>query len=111
MVVVKGTEKKNGPFPGDDVLYSFKLFSNPALKQKAGSAVFTCYYDVAKHASCDGYFLLAHGTVLATGSVMFNSTRFDLSVSGGTSGYLGAQGQVKATPAPHQAQRFAFALQ
>ncbi len=108
--VTKGTEQKDGPFPGDDVLYSFKLYANQSLVKRAGSAVFTCYYDVAKHANCDGYFTLAGGSLLARGAVVFNSTRFTLSVAGGTDKYLGVRGAVAAVPAPKHAQRFHFTL-
>jgi hypothetical protein len=110
-VVVKGSEQKDGPFPGDDVLYTFDLYSGAALKHKAGSAEFTCYYDLAKHATCDGYFELPRGLILATGSVVFNSSRFTLAVEGGTTTYLGADGQVTAAPTAKEAQRFRFALE
>jgi hypothetical protein len=109
-VILKGTEKNDGPFPGDDVLYSFRLFENSRLTKRAGSAIFTCYYDVAKHATCDAYFDLADGSVLATGSVVFNAPRFRLSVGGGTSAYFAANGQVVAKPAARKAQRFDFQL-
>jgi len=110
-IVVKGSEKNGGPFPGDDVLYSFDLYKNAALKKSAGSAVFTCYYDIGRHATCDGYFELPGGLILATGSVVFDSSKFTLSVEGGTSSYFGKRGQVAAAPAVEKSQRFRFTLE
>ena len=110
VIVAKGQEKGNGPFPGDDVLYSFKLHSSADGKTNAGSAIFTCYYDFFKRATCDAYFELKGGVMLASGLVVFSSTRFTLAVTGGTGKYLGVNGEVLATPAAHNAQRLAFVL-
>jgi len=99
VLVANGTEKRNGPFPGDDVLYSFKLYSDPGLSQSAGTAMFTCYYLFAKRATCEAYFDLAKGLVVADGQIAFGSSKFTLGVSGGTKGYLGVRGSVTATPA------------
>src|SRR6202012_393437 len=71
-----GKEKGNGPFPGDDILYGFNLFSDTAHKQSAGTAMFTCYYAFNKQATCDSYFDLAQGLVLASGQVPFGHTTF-----------------------------------
>ena len=101
-----GNEKKGGPFPGDDILYAFKLFSDAARTQPTGTAMFTCYYGFNKRATCDSYFDLDKGLVLASGQVPFGQTRFTLGVTGGTKTYLGALGQLKAAPAAKNAQRF-----
>jgi hypothetical protein len=92
-----GKEKGNGPFPGDDILYSFKLFADAERTQPTGTAIFTCYY---------GFFNLAQGLLLASGQVPFGQARFTLGVTGGTHTYLGALGQLNATPAVKNAQRF-----
>ena len=76
IVNANGKEKGNGPFPGDDILYSFKLYSDPKLDKPAGSAMFTCYYTFAKRATCDSYFELDGGVLLASGQVVFDGTRF-----------------------------------
>jgi hypothetical protein len=110
VIVTKGKEKGNGPFPGDDILYSFKLYSGPKLDRRAGSAIFTCYYTFVKRATCDSYFELNGGLVLASGQIVFNGTRFTLSVSGGTSRYLGALGEVRAAPAGRNAERLELRL-
>src|SRR6476646_11656284 len=38
-----GKQKGNGPFPGDDILYGFKLFADSKRTKPIGSALFTCY--------------------------------------------------------------------
>jgi len=101
-----GKEKGNGPFPGDDVLYAFKLYSDAKRSKPVGTAMFTCYYEFKKRATCDSYFDLANGLVLASGQVPFGATHFTLAVTGGTKAYFGALGQVDSVPAAGNAQRF-----
>jgi len=101
-----GKEKGNGPFPGDDILYGFKLFSDAKRSKPMGSAMFTCYYTFVKRATCDSYFDLARGLLLASGQVRFGRTTFTLGVIGGTHAYLGAIGQVDSAAAAGNAQRF-----
>ncbi len=110
VVITKTKEKGNGPFPGDDLLYSFKLYESQSLVKTAGSAIFTCYYDLVKHAVCDSYFELKDGLILASGAVVFNSTRFTLSVTGGTRKYIGVGGAVNAVPAGKNTQRLDLVL-
>jgi hypothetical protein len=101
-----GKEKGNGPFAGDDILYAFKLFADAERTQPTGTAIFTCYYGFGKRATCDSYFDLAKGLLLATGQVPFGAAHFSLGVTGGTHAYLGALGQLKSEPAARNAQRF-----
>jgi hypothetical protein len=101
-----GKEKGNGPFPGDDILYAFKLYGDAARTKPMGTAMFTCYYGFAKRATCESYFDLAKGLLLASGQVPFGAGRFTLGVTGGTRGYFGALGQLDARPAAGNAQRF-----
>ena len=110
VVITKTKEKGNGPFPGDDLLYTFKLYTSPNRAKTAGSAVFTCYYDLVKHAVCDSYFELKKGLILASGPVVFNSTRFTLSVTGGTRAFIGVGGEVRSAPAAGNAQRLDLLL-
>ncbi len=51
VIVSNGKEKQKGPFPGDDILYTFKLYPTANLTKSNGSAFFTCYYAFAKRAS------------------------------------------------------------
>ena len=113
VIVTNGTEKKNGPFPGDDVLYTFDLHRDATLATSAGHALFTCYFTFVKRATCEAYFELKDGVLLASGVIAFGSSRFTLSVIGGTRAYLGAKGQVVAAPLAgkgKQAQRLDFRL-
>jgi hypothetical protein len=110
VIVAKGKEKGNGPFPGDDILYTFKLYSNAGLTRKNGTALFTCYYNFVKHATCDAYIAFNDGVVLASGPVVFGSTHFTLGISGGTETYRGANGQIVATPGAKNAERLAVRL-
>lgn len=102
----KGKEKGNGPFPGDDILYGFKLFADAKRTKPIGTGMFTCYYEFVKRATCDSYFDLAKGLLLASGQVRFGGTRFTLGITGGTRAYFGALGQVESVPAAGNAQRF-----
>jgi hypothetical protein len=101
-----GKEKGHGPFPGDDILYGFKLFADAKRAKPIGTAMFTCYYGFKKRATCDSYFDLAKGLLLASGQVPFRATHFTLGVTGGTHAYLGALGQLDSMPAVGNAQRF-----
>lgn len=106
IINANGKEKGNGPFPGDDILYAFKLFADAKLTKPIGTAIFTCYYGFEKRATCDSYFDLARGLVLASGQVPYGSSRFALGVTGGTRSYFGALGQVNVVAAVGNAQRF-----
>ncbi|MBV8066190.1 MAG: hypothetical protein JOY73_11740 [Actinobacteria bacterium] len=101
-----GKEKGKGPFPGDDVLYGFKLFGDAKLTKHTGTALFTCYYTFAKRATCDSYFDLPKGLLLASGPVQFGASHFTLGVVGGTKAYFGALGQVESVSVSTKAQRF-----
>jgi hypothetical protein len=103
MTVMKGHEKTTGPLPGDTALYSFNLYTSASMKKKAGTAVYTCDYNFNSKALCQAYYELSGGTLLASGPVdfsTFNSTKFELSVRGGTDTYLGARGELEVSPPP-----------
>jgi hypothetical protein len=108
----KSADAGNGPFPGDVAVYSFKLFTGASLTKSAGSASYTCYYNYKQHALCMAYFELKGdtGTLLGSGPINFNSSGFKMVVTGGTKKYLGAGGQVVATPAARNSQRLNFQL-
>lgn len=106
IIGANGKEKGNGPFPGDDILYAFKLFADAKRAKPIGTAMFTCYYGFEKRATCESYFDLARGLVLASGQVPFGASHFTLGVTGGTRAYFGALGQLDSQPAAGNAQRF-----
>lgn len=101
-----GKEKGLGPFPGDDVLYGFKVFSDAKRTKQVGTAIFTCYYTFAKRATCDSYFELAGGVILASGQVPFGQPHFALGVTGGTQAYFGALGEASSSAAAGNSERF-----
>jgi hypothetical protein len=110
-VIISGAnEKKAGPFPGDDVLYSFQLYTTPTHGKHLGSAIFTCYFNFNKHATCDSYFNLDGGLILASGPIVLGNPRFMLSITGGTQTYLGVLGQMTSSPAPKNTQRYDLQL-
>jgi hypothetical protein len=68
--------------------------------------MFTCYYGFGKRATCESYFDLAKGLLLASGQVPFRAKHFTLAITGGTRAYFGALGQLDSRPAEGNAQRF-----
>jgi hypothetical protein len=104
-------KQKTGPFPGDEALFSFNLYKDPTLKQRAGAAIFTCEYNFAKQAFCDVYFTLkASGTLVAAGGFDFNVGSFTLAVTGGYGAYSGNVGAVDETPGANHSQKLVFRL-
>ena len=90
-------------------LYSFNLYSNPSLKKRAGSAIFTCQYNFDRNAFCDVSFTLRGGDALiASGAFNFAATRFSLAVTGGYGKYVATVGSVLGTPSAHHAQKLSF---
>jgi hypothetical protein len=105
------TKTGSGPFPGDEALFSFNLYTNVDRKTKAGSAIFRCYYNFSKNAFCDVSFqLTGKGTLTAVGAFNFNATQFNLAVTGGYGGYANARGVVAESPGAKHSQRLAFVL-
>lgn len=102
--IATGNEKKGGPFPGDDVLYTFKLYHDSGLTKSAGTATLTCYYSFSKAATCEAYFALAaNRELIAEGQIKFQKPTFALTVSGGIGSDVGDHGQVLATGLGSQA--------
>jgi hypothetical protein len=105
------SKNATGPFPGDEAIFSFNLYANAALKQRAGAAIFTCHYNFARNAFCDAVFQLAgKGTLLAGGGFNFDATSFTLAVAGGTGSLAGTVGVLRESPAAGHAQRLVFQL-
>jgi hypothetical protein len=106
----KVSEKGDGPFPGDVAVFSFDLYTSSALKKRVGTAAYTCYFNYAKHALCQGYYELRNGTLTAAGPVDFNKSGFKMVVTGGTKKYLAVRGQLSSAQAGSNAQRVDFKL-
>jgi hypothetical protein len=108
--LTKEKEKGSGPFPGDNALYKFKLYSDAALRKNIGSAVYSCTFNFGHQAICEADFELRSGALLASGPVDFYASTFMLAVNGGTGHYLGARGQVASAPTVKDAHRLTFKL-
>jgi hypothetical protein len=108
--LVVSAQSGSGPFAGDDTVYSFTLYTGANLKKEAGTAVYTCHYNFAKHALCTAYYQLHGGTLLASGPVDFKGTTFTLALTGGTTKYVGSNGEVAMSPVSKNIQRLDFVL-
>jgi hypothetical protein len=103
-------EAGNGPFPGDNAVFAFGLYSSTDLKTSVGSAIFTCTYNFNKHAFCDASYQLDGGVVLGAGAFDFNAGTFAIAITGGTGKYASATGEISATPSGKHAQRLGFVV-
>jgi hypothetical protein len=110
IVPTKKKEAGGGPYPGDNGLFSFKLYKDAALKKTIGSAVYSCTFNFQKVALCEASFQLSGGTMSAAGPADFSDPTFTLAVDAGTGKYLGARGQVSSSPASKDAHRLVFVL-
>lgn len=104
-------ESGNGPFPGDQTLFTFDLYTSAGLTKKAGSAVFTCIYNFGKNAFCDATYHLNRGTLFGAGAFNFDSSAFTLAITGGYGSFAGVTGDAATTQAANHAQRVAFTLE
>ena len=103
-------EQNNGPFPGDQALFEFNVYSGTDLKKLAGSAVFTCNYGFKQQGFCDAMYQLTGGTLVAAGALDFSAKTFSLVITGGTGKYRSVAGEVDASPSAGGSQRLAIAL-
>ena len=104
------SEQTSGPFPGDQALFQFNVYSGSDLKKSVGSAVFTCNYGFKRHGFCDATYVLGDGTLIAAGLLDFNAKNFSLVVTGGTGKYRSVAGELASAPASRGSQRLTFAL-
>jgi hypothetical protein len=89
-------EHNNGPFPGDQALFQFNLYSGPKHTKSGGSAIVTCFYNFNHHGFCDAAYQLNGGTILCSGAIDFNAKDFVLIATGGTGQYRGVTGTVES---------------
>ena len=101
-------DEKQGPFPGDEALFTFNVYPTGKLQASVGSAVFTCQYYFDKNAFCDVSFQLNGGSLVAAGAFNFNAPTFALAITGGYGKYSGASGDIEASPSGKLAQRLSF---
>ena len=103
-------DEKQGPFPGDEALFTFSVFKSSSLQVNAGSAVFTCQYYFDKNAFCDISLQLPGGTLIGAGAFNFSAPKFAIAITGGYGKYTGASGDLEATPSGKIAQRLVVSL-
>jgi hypothetical protein len=109
--VAPSTKNAKGPFPGDEALFSFNLYTTAGLSKRTGTAIFTCQYNFKSNAFCDAsYKLTGRGSLTASGSFNFNATSFTLAVTGGDGAFAGRSGYVQVAPTARQSQRVTFVL-
>jgi hypothetical protein len=105
-------EAGNGPFPGDNAYFSFRIYSDPLRTKRIGSATYACSYNFNKNAYCEVQYAFKDGTIVGGGAFSFNSYDFPIAIQGGTGKYEGAGGQVEVTSDPsalrNQVLRFRF---
>ena len=104
-------EDKGGPYPGDEAVFSFNVYSDAGSKKPAGTAQFTCLYAFERVAYCDTAYQLEGGTLVGGGAFTFDSDRFTLAITGGTGRYANLTGDVAATEAKGDSQRLALVLE
>jgi hypothetical protein len=93
---------KKGARAGDNALFSLKLYSDSALKRLVGTATYSCTFNFAHIAICEGNFELNNGTMIAMGPANLQSGDLVLPVIGGTGRYAGAHGQLTSTSSINQ---------
>jgi hypothetical protein len=103
-------EENGGPFPGDEALFSFTVYTNRGMTAKTGTAVFTCHYAFGKNALCNVSFHLKGSLLFGAGPLNFGASRFTLAVTGGSGKYAGASGELRAAPSGKHGQRMTFVL-
>jgi hypothetical protein len=90
----KANAGKKGARAGDNALFSLKLYSDAKLTRPVGTANYSCTFNFAHIAICDGDFELNNGTMIAMGPANLETGNFVLPVIGGTGRYAGAHGQL-----------------
>jgi hypothetical protein len=88
---------KKGARAGDNALFRLKLYSDAKLTRAIGTANYSCTFNFAHIAICEGDFELNSGTMIAMGPANLESGHFVLPVIGGTGRYAGAHGQLTST--------------
>jgi hypothetical protein len=103
---------EKGTRAGDNALVTIVLYADRNLTRSVGTATYSCTYNFAQEATCDGQFQIGAGTIIALGPAKLDGSEIVLAVTGGTGRYAGAHGQVTSTPATgsKNTQMFRFEL-
>ena len=81
-------------------------------RESSGPPTYSCTFNFAQEAVCDGQFQIGAGTIIALGPAKLDGREIVLAVTGGTGRYAGAHGQVTSTRATgsNNTQIFRFDL-
>jgi hypothetical protein len=108
-------EAGQGPFPGDNAYFSFKIFSDSLRTKRIGSGTFACQYNFNKNAYCDVQYTFKNGTIVGGAAFSFNNYAFSVAIQGGTGKYEGASGEIDVATDPtalrNQQLKFRFTRQ
>jgi hypothetical protein len=88
---------KKGTRAGDNALITLTLYADRKLTQVVGTATYSCTFNFAQEATCDGHFDLGGSSIIALGPAKLDGSEIVLAVTGGTGRYAGAHGQVTST--------------
>ena len=80
----KANTGNKGTRAGDNALVQIKLYADASLTRSIGSAVYSCTFNFAQHATCDAEFELNNGSMTGSGPTYIKSGQFTLPVIGGT---------------------------
>jgi hypothetical protein len=89
-------ETRYGPFPGDEGLFTYNLYTDASHLSQAGTAVLICQYGFDLTGVCDVSYQLTTGTLIGIGSYTAKAHAYSFQVTGGTNGYLAMRGRVTA---------------
>jgi len=103
-------EQNNGPFPGDNALFTFNLYTSQSRKHLVGTAAFTCTYNFDKNGYCDATYQLGGGLLVGAGAIDFNAKNYTLIITGGTGKYRAATGTVESVQAAYSLTRLTITL-
>lgn len=101
-------QKGNGPFAGDEVIFSFGLYQDRDANHLIGKATLTCNYYFNKDAFCQGVYALGKNVIYANGAFNFNAKSFTLPLAGGSGHYDDVDGALDTAPATNHMQRIVF---
>jgi hypothetical protein len=104
------TKQAKGPFPGDEEVFQFAIYAKPSLGKAVGDGRFVCLYNFNQNVLCDASYDLPGGALVGTGAFSFNSSKFNIDVTGGTGKYSNLRGNLEVASAAHHAQRLSFTL-
>jgi hypothetical protein len=101
----------HGPFPGDEAIFGFDVYSGPSLSKRVGSGLLVCQYNFAKNAVCDASYQLTNGSLIGMAALNFSAGTFTVAITGGTGAYANATGDLEASPGPRHSQHLVLELQ